>query len=84
MAGCVLSQLKHSELYILSCGKGLGLPPLPFPQLRMLRSSGFILYEILYNNVQWLEVEYLPTPLFIPATIFFWFCYICICFFYVS
>ena len=24
MVGCVLSQLKHSELYILSCGKGLG------------------------------------------------------------
>ena len=24
MVGCVLSQLKPSELYILSCGKGLG------------------------------------------------------------
>ena len=35
MVGCVLSQLKPSELYILSCGKGLGLRPGPFPQLRM-------------------------------------------------
>ena len=40
----VLSQLKHSELYILSCGKDLGLRPRPFPQLRMYNNSGFILY----------------------------------------
>ena len=44
MVGCVLSQLKPSEHYILSCGKGLGLRPRPFPQLRMWYSSGFILY----------------------------------------
>ena len=36
MVGCVLSQLKPSELYILSCGKGRGLRPRPFPQLRLL------------------------------------------------
>ena len=35
MAGCVLRQLKPSELYILNCEKGLGLRPRPFPQLRM-------------------------------------------------
>ena len=44
MFGCVLSQLKPSELYILSCGKGRGLRPWPFPQQRMYSSSGFILY----------------------------------------
>ena len=42
MVGCVLGQLKHLELYIR--GKSLGLRPRPFPQLRMLSSSGFILY----------------------------------------
>ena len=47
MVGCVLSQLKPSELYFLSCGKGLGLRPRPFPQLRMWSSSGCILYIIL-------------------------------------
>ena len=36
MVGCVLSQLKPSALYILSCEKCLGLRPLPFSQLRML------------------------------------------------
>ena len=35
MVGCVLRQLKPSELYILSHGKSLGLRPRPFPQLRM-------------------------------------------------
>ena len=35
MAGCVLSQLKSSELYILSCGKGRGQRRWPFYQLRM-------------------------------------------------
>ena len=30
-----LSQLNSSELYILSCGKSLGLRPGPSPQLRM-------------------------------------------------
>ena len=30
MIGCVLSQLKPSELYILSFEKGLGLRPLAF------------------------------------------------------
>ena len=44
MVGCVLRQLKPSELYIFSCGKGHGLRPRPFPQLRMYGSSGFILY----------------------------------------
>ena len=44
MVGCVLSQLKPSELYILSCEKGRGRRPRPFPQLRMQTSSGFILY----------------------------------------
>ena len=29
MVGCVLSQLKPSELNILSCGKGLGQRPRP-------------------------------------------------------
>ena len=33
--GCVLSQLKPSELYTLSCGRGLGLRPRPFLQLRV-------------------------------------------------
>ena len=44
MVGCVLSQLKSSELYILSCEKGHGLRPRPFSQLRMWSSSGLILY----------------------------------------
>ena len=35
MVGCVLSQVKPSELYILSCEKGRGLRPRPFSQLRM-------------------------------------------------
>ena len=35
MVGYVLSQLKPSEVYILSCGKGLGLRPRPFSQLSM-------------------------------------------------
>ena len=30
MVGCVVSQLKPSELYILSCEKGHGLRPRPF------------------------------------------------------
>ena len=47
MFGCVLSQLKPSEFYILSCEKGLGLRPRPFSQLRMWSSLGFILYVIL-------------------------------------
>ena len=41
MVGCVLSQLKPSELYIPSCKKGLGLRPRPFSQLRMLEFLGF-------------------------------------------
>ena len=36
MVGCVLSQLKPSELYILSCGKSLGLRPRTFPQLTIM------------------------------------------------
>ena len=48
MFGCVLSQLKPAELYILSCEKSLGLRPRPFSQLWMLSSSGFILY---INNI---------------------------------
>ena len=49
MVGCVLSQLKPSELYILSFEKGLGLRPRPL-------YSGFILYIIqpTYGNLQWL------------------------------
>ena len=35
MVGCVLNQLKPSDLYILCCEKGLSLRPPPFPQLRM-------------------------------------------------
>ena len=46
MVGCVLNQLKPSELYIVSCGNGLGLQP--FQQLRIYSSSGFILY-VTYN-----------------------------------
>ena len=42
MVGCVLSQLKPSELYILSFGKSLGLRP--FPQLRNVEFLG--LYPI--------------------------------------
>ena len=38
----LFSQLKSKEFSILSCGKGLG--PRPRPQLRMWKSSGFILY----------------------------------------
>ena len=33
MVGCVLSQLIPPELYILSCGRSLGLRPRPFPQV---------------------------------------------------
>ena len=46
MVGCVLSQLKPSELYILSCGKDRGLQARFFPQVRMQSSSGFILYDV--------------------------------------
>ena len=42
MVGCVLSQLKPSELYILICEKGLGLRPQPFSQLRMFLGLYFI------------------------------------------
>ena len=35
MVVCVLSQLKPSELYILSLEKALGLRPRPFSKLRM-------------------------------------------------
>ena len=35
MVGFVLSQLKPSELYNLSCENGLGLRPRPFSQLRL-------------------------------------------------
>ena len=35
MVGCVLSQLKPSEFYILSFEKGLGLRPRPFSKLRI-------------------------------------------------
>ena len=48
MVGCVLSQLKPSELYILSCRKGLCLRPRPFSQLIMYSSLGFILYKIMF------------------------------------
>ena len=49
MVGCILSQLKPSTsaLSILSCGKGHGLRPRPFPQLKMQSFSGFILYVML-------------------------------------
>ena len=47
MVGCLLSQLKPSELYILSCEKASAFGLGPFLQLRMECSSGFILYEIL-------------------------------------
>ena len=55
MVGCVSSQLKPSEIYTLSWEKSLGLRPQPFSQLRMLSSSGFILYRMSWsveeNNV---------------------------------
>ena len=35
MVGCVLSQLKPSELYILSFEKGFGLRSRPYSELRM-------------------------------------------------
>ena len=35
MVDCVLGQLKPSKLYILSCGKNLGLRPRRLPQLRI-------------------------------------------------
>ena len=41
MVGCVSSQLKPSELYILSFEKILGLRPRPFSKLRMYSCSGF-------------------------------------------
>ena len=50
MVGCVSSQLKPSELYILSCEKSLGLRPQPFSHLRMLSSSGFILYRMSWSD----------------------------------
>ena len=34
-------RIKPEELYILSCGKGRGRRPGPFPQLRMQSSEGF-------------------------------------------
>ena len=61
MVGCILSQLKPSELYIFSCGKGRGLRPRPFPQLRMWSSSGFILYLMalyMFMFPQYLESRY--------------------------
>ena len=45
MDGYVLSQLKPSELHILSFRKALGLRPRPFSQPRMESSSSFILYK---------------------------------------
>ena len=33
--GPILYRIKPEELYILSCGKGRGRMPWPFPQLRM-------------------------------------------------
>ena len=52
MVGCVLSQLKPSEFYILSCEKGLGLRPWPFPQLRMYKDLILWYVELLglYRN----------------------------------
>ena len=52
MVGSVLSQSKPSELYILSCVKGLGLPPRPFTQLRVWSSEGVIQYIIKPNCVR--------------------------------
>ena len=49
MVGCVLSQLKPSELYILSFEKVLSLRPRPLSKLRMYSSSGFILYATGYT-----------------------------------
>ena len=44
MLGCVLSQSKPSELYILSCGKSLGLRPRLFPQLRFHQDKDVLIY----------------------------------------
>ena len=44
MVGCVLGQLKPSELYIFKCGKGLGLLPGPFPTAKNVELLG--LYPI--------------------------------------
>ena len=51
MVGCVLSQLKPSELYILSCREDRGLRARFFPQVRMQSSSGFILYDVLTRRL---------------------------------
>ena len=48
MVGCVLSQLEPSELYILSCGKGLGLfHSQEWSAPRALSYIGLLVYEIL-------------------------------------
>ena len=45
MVGCVLSQLKPTELYIVSCGKGLGPSALTFSTAKNVDLLG--LYPIL-------------------------------------
>ena len=47
MVGCVLSQFKPSELYIVSCEKAIGFRPRSFSQLRMFLG----LYPILNEGV---------------------------------
>ena len=41
MVGCVLSQLKSSELYILSFEKGLGLDPFQSRECRAPRAVSY-------------------------------------------
>ena len=38
----IMFRIKPEERYILSCGKGRGQRPRPFPQLRMQSSEGFL------------------------------------------
>ena len=40
MAGCVLIQLKPSELYILSCDRSVGLRPRPFSTAKNVELLG--------------------------------------------
>ena len=54
MVGCVLSQLKSSELYILSCEKG------GFSQLRMQTSSQSGVFTS--KNADLLAVGLYPIP----------------------
>ena len=63
MVWCVLSQVKPSELYILSCEKGLGLRPWPLSQLRMFLGLYPIHNTKIESNNSWISTSYLECEL---------------------